>query len=153
MSERGCWHASNYSNHVTQASCARRAHKSRAPCAFCWTAGFNKDDCGTVVQWSTPLVVLALWQEGHGFHSSLGGPFCAEFAWAPSDREGSFRVLLQSKNICVGLICKSELSVRVNVSMRGCKWTLNELQGVTPINRECTNHTGQPHPHRSGQSH
>lgn len=82
-----------------------------------------------------------------------GGPFCAEFAWAPFDCEGSFQVLLQSKNICVGLICKSELSVRVNVSMHGCKWTFNELQGVTPINRECTNHTGQPHPHRSGQSH
>lgn len=81
------------------------------------------------------------------------GPFCAELAWAPFDCEGSFRVLLQSKNICVWLICKSKLAVRVGVSMRGCKWTFNELQGVTPINRECTNHTGQPHPHRSGQSH
>lgn len=116
---------------MTQANCAWRAHKSWAPCAFCWTTSFNKDDCGTVVQWSTPLVVLALWQEGHGFDSRWG-PFCAEFAWAPFDCEGSFQVLLQSKNICVGLICKSELSVRVNVSMHGCKWTFNELQGVTP---------------------
>lgn len=127
--------------------------KSWAPHAFCWTTGFNKDDCSVVVSWSAPLVVLVPWQKGHGFGSS-SGLFCVQDAWTPFDCAKFFQGTPALK-VSVGLFCKSELPVHVNIGIHWClcfqvdvEWT----PGCNSINCACSNHTAQLRPHRSGQS-